>query len=495
MNVLFVFSLDDALSYDKPLFSWDRLQFGISYISSLLKSQGHTTELVILSRVFGDKNKHRLDETIDAYHPNLICFTSVATQYEFIREMAVYCKKTHPSIFRIVGGPHVTLNPQEEILHTFNAFCIGEGEYPTLELVNALQQHADITRIRNLWIKKNGKIWKNPTRPFLQQLDDLPFPDRDMWRPWVDDNPGSRLSILLGRGCPFNCSYCSNHALRKIAPGIYVRVRSIPNIIRELRELITQEKTLLPIHLEIETIGVDQKWTIDVAHAIERLLAQTRINATFSTNLRITPNADFTRVFRSFRKAHIQAVNIGLESGSERVRQTVLRRFYSNKDLYRTVRQAKKAGLNVNLFNIIGLPGETYADFLETVKVNRICQPNAHMTSIFFPYPGTDLCRMAQEQHLMDKPIDPTAERAKAILSLPGFSSRQIQRSYILFDYYVYKGKLSMYQIAVRTLRAWFRGSVITDYYSRKEQVFIWKLKKRIKKIMGINAPKNGNKG
>ena len=400
--------------------------------------------------------------------------------------MAAYCKKTYPHILRSVGGPHVTLNPSETILKTFDSFCIGEGEYPTLELVTALEHHTDYTHIKNLWIKKGKTIQKNPTRAFIQNLDDLPFPDRDMWRPWVDDNPGSRLSILLGRGCPFNCSYCCNHALRKIAPGIYVRVRSIPNIIKELRQLITQEKTLLPIHLEIETIGVDQKWTIAVAHAIARLLKQTKINATFSTNLRITPKADFTKVFQAFKKAHIQSVNIGLESGSERVRQTVLRRYYSNEDLYRTVKQAKKAGLNVNLFNIIGLPGETYADFLETVNVNKTCQPHAHMTSIFFPYPGTDLCRIAQEQHLLDHPVDQTAERAKAILNLPGFSKAQIQKSYILFDYYVYRGKLSAYQIIVRTLRAWLRGSVIADYYSRKEQIFMWKLKKRMKYLLSV---------
>ncbi|MCJ7653279.1 MAG: hypothetical protein MUO75_06225, partial [Actinobacteria bacterium] len=121
--------------------------------------------------------------------------------------------------------PHASLNPDDCLKSSFDAVCIGEGEYPTLELVEHLERGLSPTGIPNLYLKRGENIERNPTRPFLRDLEGLPFPDRDMWVPWVA-NPLSRPSVLVGRGCPFQCTYCCNHALGRLAEGRYVRLRS-----------------------------------------------------------------------------------------------------------------------------------------------------------------------------------------------------------------------------------------------------------------------------
>jgi radical SAM superfamily enzyme YgiQ (UPF0313 family) len=346
-------------------------------------------------------------------------------------------------------------------LNSFDALCVGEGERAILELVTQLDQKQEPSGISNLWIKHGNQVERNLTLPFLQDLDSLPFPDREMWREWIDEGSGrsGRLSVLVGRGCPFQCTYCCNHFLQKLASGPYVRFRSPDNIVREIKELHDRFPSKEEIYLEAETIGANQTWGIELCAKLEQLNAALPCPLRFGINLRVTPQVDFQPLFKAMSRSNFRFVNIGLESGSERLRRTVLKRNYSNEDVVRTVQLAKSNGLQVAFLNMVGLPGETLADFQETVCMNRLCKPDWHGTSIFYPYPGTDLHRMCQEQGLIHGQLDTDAERSKAVLDLPGFSRRQIQKSYIWFDYYVYRGRkptwrllLEMLQRQVRTM-------------------------------------------
>lgn len=465
MKVLFIYSLADVLSATKPLQTLEEIQFGISYISSFLKKHGHHTRLIVLNRILVKKNKNIIDEYFKKFYPDLICFTAVATEYHFIAEAAKYIKNRYPDIYLLIGGPHASLSPEEVLLDDFDAICIGEGEYPVLELVSQLEEGAVPSDISNLWIKHGPEVEKNPTRPFLQDLDNLPFPDREMWLEWIDEKPASmpRCSVLLGRGCPFQCSYCSNHALRKLAPGAYVRYRSPGNIVEEIKGITAVFPKIKEVYLEVETISANKEWAIELCSKLERFNANLSQPLSFGANLRIAPKADLDGLFTAFKRSNFRFINIGIESGSERIRRKILRRDYSNRDIIETVLLARKHGLKICFFNMIGLPGETTADFWETVKINRICSPNWHFNSFFFPYPGTDLYLLCKKQGLLKEPFDIATEmeRRRPVLDLPGFPKKQIHRSYIMFDYYVYTGRKAIYKGLGRVLTAWLR----TNYY------------------------------
>jgi anaerobic magnesium-protoporphyrin IX monomethyl ester cyclase len=441
MHILFVHSLEFSLSRNGLISHPAFIQHGISYISSFLQNYGHQTDLVVLNRLFSHrKNEAIIDEYLNKFLPEVICFTAVTTQYSFIKNIAKYIKHHYPDIYLLAGGVHVTLNPEEALSDNFDAICIGEGEKPTYELVSQLENGRVPSGIPNIWMKHGLEIEKNPPREFLQNLDTLPSPDRKMWRKWKDKKSLNICSVLASRGCPFNCSYCCNHILRKTAPGSYVRHRSPRNIVDEIKGVLIELPEVKEIYLETETIASNIDWCLELCFELSNLNATLDQPLSFGANIRIAPNMDLENIFSALRKSNFRFVSMGLESGSERVRREILRRNYANGDIINAVKLARKFDLQICFFNLIGIPGESLDDFKETIKINRICKPDWHFTSIFFPYPGTDLYSLCKEQGFLKEPLDPRNERSRAVLDLPQFPKRKIQECYNFFKYYIYFG-------------------------------------------------------
>ncbi|MFH1149553.1 MAG: radical SAM protein [Actinomycetota bacterium] len=461
MRVLFVHSEEDYYSPEKPIEGYERMQFGISYISSLLRQHGHETRMVVPTPETVDV----VEEHIREFDPGLVGFTSVYSVYKFLARVAARVKRSHPDLPLVVGGPHASLRPEECLAGAFDIVCVGEGEHATLELVEQMEAGREPSGIPNLYIKRGSEVEKNPPRPFNEDLDALPFPDREMWLPWLA-NPISRPSVLAARGCPFQCTYCCNHALQRLADGRYVRVRSPENIAEEILGIKRVLYLMEEVYLEVETMGAYKEWALDLCKALEGVNEQFEVPIAFGSNLRVTPRQDYDDLFAAFARSNFRFINIGLESGSERVRREVLKRNYSNEDIVGAVRSAREHGLQVGMYNLIGLPGETKADFRDTVKVTRECRPDWYLLSVFFPYPGTVLHDRCEEMGLLDGELDEVLERRRPVLDQPGFGKRAVQRRYHLSPLLFYGGYRPWHEVlwlaamstissSPRLLRAW----------------------------------------
>lgn len=449
MNVLFIFSVKDSFNSKRPVETMEHIQMGISHISALLKSKGHRTELLVLTKISG---RMFINKSIKKFQPGLICFTAVASEYDFISEAARYIKEKYPGIFLVIGGAHASLNPDKAITDFFDAVCVGEGEYPTLEIVEQLEQGKRPRDIKNIWFKINGVIEKNSNREFIADLDRLPFPDRDIWLRWIARDDG-RHAVLLGRGCPFKCPYCCNESLKKLSGGMYVRFRSVENILAELKELVIKFKTIREVYFEVETIGENRDFARHLCLELKEFNSQLSMPLSFRVNLRISPNSGYLSLFQQLKAANFDCVNIGLESGSEKIRESILERFYSNEDIIKATQSAKACGLNVRIYVIIGIPGETLNDCRKTIECVRKCQPSLIYLSIFFPYPGTKLYEMCRQRGLLRGKIDTTRERRIAVLDLPEFPKKQIQREFDWFFYKVYQGYRPAYKLLIMVIR------------------------------------------
>ena len=469
MNILFVYSLDDMRSMARPLRWQMQIQFGISYISALLRTHKHNTSLVVLCKFFGKANEAILSTHIKRMRPELICFSSVSSEYNFIAAMARYVRKNFPSIFLLIGGSHVSLNPEGVLADAFDALCIGEGEYPVLELVTQLESGISANKIPNLWLKKGNAVERNPTRPFLKELDRLPLPDRQMWQSWINKYQNGAIPVLLGRGCPFECTYCCNHALKTLAAGGYVRLRSVNNILSELEHISVLFPKKKSIYFEVETFGIDTAWALDLCKYLEDFNKKLDAPLSFGVNLRVVQGLELERLFAAMGNANFKWVNIGLESGSAAVRSRILKREYKNQEIIEVVKCAKKNKLKVALYNLIGLPGETLSDFQETLKLNRLCLPDRNDASIFFPYPGTALHALCKEEGLLRGGINVGLERKNVFIDSSQFTKKQIWRNYLLFDYHVYKGYRPAYKMIVRALVIFFESRPYLNF-------IFWKL-------------------
>jgi len=210
---------------------------------------------------------------------------------------------------------------------------------------------------------------------------------------------------------------------------------------------------LREFYLEVETIAVHMDWALELCQKLSDLNISLPHPLSYGTNIRITPAQDMAPLFRAFRQANFRFVNIGLESGSSRVRSGLLGRNYDNEDVIRTVALAREHGLKVAFFNLMGIPGETPEDFRQTVDLNRRCQPDWTWNSIFYPYPGTKLHALCLDKNLIRNDSTPDMERRISVLNLPGFPKDKIERGYVWFEYMVYKGHRPLHSLLAGALR------------------------------------------
>lgn len=490
MKIMFIYTLDDVQSTLKPIQWWTTIQFGISYISSVLKAHGHQTTLLVLGNNKQWKDSIQLlKSSIEEFDPNLICFTAIFSQYSFTEKIARFTKHKWADKFLLIGGVHTSLNPNEVINGPFDALCIGEGEYPTLELCSQLEGKESLRGIANLWIKSHdGKLERNEPRDFVQDLDILPFPDREMWKPWMKDQRAVEFSLLLGRGCPYNCTYCSNHVLRKVAGGKYTRFRSPDNILKEV-VFLYNNFPLRRIYFEVETIALNKTWALELCKQLEAFNKTIDNALSYGCNFRISPQSIDEKLFIAFKKANFYGINIGLESGSERIRREVLKRNYSNEDFLNVVSMARKYGLSINVYNMIGLPGESLNDHMETVLLNRQCQPDGYYTTIFFPYPGTELYNTCITQGLLKSSVNTQLERRRANIELPNFPKREIQHAYVWFNYRVYKGHKPRLSLLIQVITIKLRSHPMSNALFHHKLPVLKLLRKLNKVVVFLARP------
>jgi radical SAM superfamily enzyme YgiQ (UPF0313 family) len=221
--------------------------------------------------------------------------------------------------------------------------------------------------------------------------------------------------------------------MEELADGQYVRYRSPEDMISEIDTLTRQYPRMKHIYLEIETVGADIAKGIDLFEKLadynngrEKKLSF-RINLALHSNF--VRNEEKSRKFLELcQKANVNSLNVGLESGSERVRRQILKRpRYTNKELISFCKTAREFGVATSLLVLMGVPGETFNDYLETVGVVRDLQPEDVQLSIFYPYLGTDLYNIAVEQGVIPEGgTEPSNERHRATLELPDFPKWRI---------------------------------------------------------------------
>ncbi len=402
---------------------------GVGYLSSVLKQAGHDTVLLYLDH---EPTRDEFVTAIAALQPAVVAFSSTTHQHPYVERCARWVKESSPQMVTVVGGAHPTLAPDQVLANPDIDFvCVGEGEYPLLDLVNAMDAGQELIAIPNLWLRRNGRDIRNVLRPLIANLDDLPFPDRELFDfdqilaandGWVD--------MLAGRGCPYGCSYCCNPGLRERFKdlGPYVRFRSVENILAEIRELAGRYP-IKTLNFQDDTFTLDRRWTLDFCEAYGR-----EFSYPFWINTRVERIAE-EQVVAALARAGCRGVRIGLESGNEELRTRVLKRRMSNDEIRHAFALARKHGLDVYTCNMLGIPGETAEMIEETIALNRELEPAGLQFSVFYPYPMTELYEdCVRHGYLVeDRKLHSYYER-KSVLNLPTLTGDELETAYDAFQ-------------------------------------------------------------
>ena len=234
MKILFV--------YPNIVESPKDISAGLAILSAICKKNGHRVDLIDSS--FGITDQEIVKKT-KKFSPDLVVITTATNDFSYAVHIATLIKKNF-KVPIIAGGYHPTTAPEEAISKKcFDMICIGEGEGALLDLIKAIEKGKSAEKIKNLWIRKqkNGKteIIKNPVRPLIENLDKLPFPDREIfdYKRYLKWNHGT-ATFISTRGCPFNCSFCINNLLIRLykGKGCYIRFRSIDSLFQEIKQVV-----------------------------------------------------------------------------------------------------------------------------------------------------------------------------------------------------------------------------------------------------------------
>lgn len=425
MKILFVFT---ELNQK---FGALRSQHGLAFLSAVLKQNGYPE--VSLSYFTGNLDLNQWEEDLKRLQPDLIGFYSTAEQFHFIKKLIEAVPKP---IFTICGGPHPSCYPVcIESIPRLDAICVGEGEYPLLELVQAVDQGRDYTQIKSLWVRRNGRIIKNPTRPFIHNLDELPFSDRELFNTQkaIDQYGLSQLRILASRGCPFSCTFCSNKRMSKTQSGPYVRFRSADHLLKELNQ-VKKKYRFEEIFFDDDIFIMNREIVQEFCKRYPKEIGKPFVFAGRVEACRLD-------ILTMLKEAGGRRIDFGVESGHEELRRTILKRKMSNRQIIEATHLAKSVGLQVKTLNMVGLPEETPKKFRQTIKINQAIKPDVASLYVFYPYPGTELYDYCLEKgylHPEESLPENYISRRDSILELPYFPKNDIQQCYHWFAFKVF---------------------------------------------------------
>jgi len=330
---------------------------GFANLMGVLKANDYDFKLFVISE------EKDLIKSLKDYKPDLICLTACTGPHPMSFKIAQFIKKNMKSII-LLGGPHPTIFPEECIKEDcIDMICRGEGEDAFLELVQSLEQKKDYTKIQNLWIKKEGKVYRNEIRPLRQDLDSLPFPDKSEYFKYeiIRDLPLKRF--ITGYGCPYACSFCHNPIFVQLYKGKYMRKKSVEKVINEI-EMIRRVCPPFRIHFHDDHFNFNKEWLKEFCKRFRE-----QVWLPWSCTVRVDILDEKT--VEMMADAGCVGITTGLETHDEGYRNKILNKFLKNKDFEKAGELCKIYGIRHTTSIMLNLPGEDTEDIIKTIKFCR----------------------------------------------------------------------------------------------------------------------------
>ncbi|MFC1851424.1 B12-binding domain-containing radical SAM protein [candidate division CSSED10-310 bacterium] len=420
---------------------------GIASICGSVKAQGHDIKLLHINEALGlEYDLNSILRQIETFKPAIIGFSSSTIHAHIAYEIAQHIKKTSqiPIIF---GGPHATVSP-EAILNTgfFDFVCVGEGELAFVELLERLENKADVYSVMNIWARQGDQIFKNPLRPLVSQLEMLPYPDYDIFdlkkilkirNGWFD--------VISIRGCPYRCSYCQAPRINRLyqeqkatTNGWRIQKWDIDIFISYLESLLHQYSEIKIFSFVDDVFLINKKFVQQFCHQFKEKIFEP-YGVKMNVQARIETVTE--EILDHLEAAGTKILKFGLESGNEEIRRKVLKKEFSNdliEKVFHMIHQ-RTGSLETWAFNMIGIPGETKETVNDTFNLLAKIKPDNVWFSIYYPLPQTDLFDECVENNLIDwvKFDQLSSYREDTPLRLTDFKEGELKKMYRIFNWYL----------------------------------------------------------
>ena len=383
------------------LISFLKFSINTRLLASYLKENG----ISVLSYYCIEKlDKLGLQKLISHLKEQNVTFVGVSLITDNYENAVTITKaiKSEINVQVIWGGAHPTIMP-DECLKYADMVCRGEGEEALLEVLESFSMQGQVnTSIRNIWFNFKGKVIRNEIRNLVEDLDKYPFPDFDLSSQYILTNGGidkfeekhllGEYGIMTSRGCPHSCAYCYNSYRRKHyeGKGRYLRVRSIENSIGELVMAKKIFKNLKRINFWDDSFVARHLEEFQIFETLYR----ERVNLPFFAL--IEPMAyDYNKI-KLLRDAGLFFLQVGIQSGSDRINKEIYKRFVSKEKIYAMAKSIHALGIRAVYDVIFNNPYETKSDIRETIHMfSKFPRPLFLQGYNLIFYPGSDLTAKA----------------------------------------------------------------------------------------------------
>jgi len=369
----------------------------VACLSAFLKKNGHEVRVIFDPKQFGKAyaNNKYLSELfswrslvlnrLKEFAPDLIGFSVFTSNYQWALQMAGEIKRNMdvPIIF---GGVHATLVPEVVVKEVaVDMVCVGEGEMPLLELLRGLKDKNRNYAVRNIWFKESGRVIRNEIRPLNQDLDYLPFPDREALYAQLPRSYSKYPIMLTSHGCPYRCTYCANNAIAQVYKdkGSYLRRRSPNSVMAELKEIKSRYAPKYILFMD-DLFTFNRGWLADFALSYAKDIG---LPYSCLTHTRFLDK----EVCTLLKLSHCNLVLLGLQSGCEWIRREILDRPESNEEYRKAVRFLKDAKLKFSLDNILNIPFDTPDTIKESFGFYNELRPNMIHSFNLAYFPNTKI--------------------------------------------------------------------------------------------------------
>jgi len=472
---------------------------GLAYIASALEKNGH--EVIIIDALAEDwKSTHEykgkkyngmsfeaISDRIKEINPDIVGVTIISAHKRAGFWTAEAVKKANESIFVVAGGPHVCVRPKETLAdENIDFICIGEGEYTILELVRSIENKKELREIKGLGWKKGEKLIINESRSMIENLDELPFPARHLLpmntyfeaAKYMQTSRASGkkwANIITSRGCPFNCIFCSVN----LSMGRKWRPRSPENIVEEIEQLV-KNYGIEELNFEDDNLTLNKERMIKICD----LIIEKGIKIRWTASNGVRADRLDEELLRKMKASGCYWLYVAPESGNQDVVNNIVGKNLDLKAIERVVHLCKKIGIGVGCYFVIGLPGETKENIMQTIEFGRKLRSLGVTSCSFFianPFYGTRLYKIVKEEgYLITKNDDELEEEGflnlKPVIKTPEFTPEEI---YMLREKAVGEQDLSA---IVRMLKKGGLKFFITGVIRSPKSalVFLWRMRHSI---------------
>ena len=390
---------------------------GLAYLAAVLRNEGHgvliydadcnvnPSKMDFIS--LEDSYPHYLKSVIDKTHPiwqdakkviadfnpDVVGITVWTTFAASSFTLASLCKDYNKNLPVIMGGPHISIKYDEvmKICPDVDFLVRGEGEGTIAELIKAIDKNQrDFKNINGISYRQKGVIIHNPPAKFIADLDNVPFPARDLLLNKASYNSEDMGLLMTSRGCPYACSYCATSIWER-----KVRYRSIDNVIAEIKHVIHQYDTR-QFTFKDDSFTVNRKRVMEFC---DKLIKE-KIKISWDCNTRV--NLVDEELLLNMKKAGCNSIKVGIETGSERILGLINKKI-SLEDCRRAAKLFKKAGIHWTGYFMMGLPSETQEEMYQTLQFMKELDPDFASFSVYEPFPGTELFNIGIEKGLVQE--------------------------------------------------------------------------------------------